>query len=230
MNSEKDLPSYTSGTHGTAQLSDVKDVKLKDDNNNDNRTPPVYSASPNPPAGGRRLLHMYHEGWTRKKIQILDSDKVTPLYTVQANRGSFFSSKPHITIQNALTGAVVGTVTFQHMSRSIDLQIHGEEVTFDKPKVFTTSHIFRSVATGRNITWKRDGILSGGDLICINEEDQVYATFEINAWAAHKDGKFELGADIQGPLMDEIMVSGLAAVEFQRRQRQRSCSSGGGGA
>lgn len=190
--------------------------------------PPIYSATSNPHPDGRRLLHIYHHGLTRRHIQILDSDKATPLYNVNSNSGSVFSSKPHIRIQNAMTGAEVGSVTFRSFSSSMDLTVHGRDFTFDKPRIFTTTHEFRSLATGQTLKWKRDGMFAGGDLKCVNERGELYALFEISLWAMSKDGKFELGPAVQGPLMDEIVVSGIAAVEFHRRQRRSSAGGGGG--
>ena len=164
-----------------------------------------------------------------RHTQIIDSDKVTLLYDIKANTGSFFSSKPHMRITNGMTGAEVGSVTFHNMTSDIDHVIHGQQVSFDRPGMFTTQHQFQSPTTRQIISWKRDGMFSGGDLKCVNEAGELYALFEISLWAMSKDGKLELGPGIQGPFMDEIIVSGIASMEQHRRQRNRS-SGGGGGA
>ena len=159
----------------------------------------------------------------------MDSDKTTPIYTINSNSGGMFSSKPHMTILNAATGAIAGTVTFHQMSSTIDLEIHGRPIAFDKPGVFTSAHEFRSLATGQLFKWKRDGVFSGGDLKCIDQQDQMVANFENSAWSMKKDGKFEIGPMVQGPFMDEVLISGIAAMEYQRRQNNASSSGGGGG-
>ena len=164
-----------------------------------------------------------------RRSTILDSDKRTPLYTITANSGGIFSSKPHMTILNAATGAPVGTVTFHSMSSDIDIQIHGRDMSFDKPKVFSSAHQFHSLAVGQAFSWKKDGMFSGGDLKCVDGSGQECAFFESSNWALSKDGKIELAPTIQGPFMDEIVVTGIAAIENQRRQNARS-SGGGGGA
>ena len=191
--------------------------------------PPSYQASPNVPPGSRRILHVYHQGLSHRHTQVLDSDKVTPIYTINSNSGGLFSSKPHMTILNATTGAVVGTVTFHSMSSDIDIEIHGRPITFNKPGAFTSAHQFQSLATGNTFKWKRDGVFSGGDLKCIDTTEQVVATFELSNWAMKKDGKFEIAPMVHGPFFDEIMITGIAAMEHERRQRNSSSAASGGG-
>ena len=192
--------------------------------------PPMYNASPNAAPGGRRILHVYHQqGWTRRSTQVMDSDKVTPIYTIEGNSGSVFSSKPHMTILNAATGALAGTISFHGFSSSMDLEIHGRPLSLDKPGVFSSGHEFQSQATGGILKWKRDGVFSGGDLICVDQNQQELAVFEISRWALKKNGKFEIAPMIQGLLFDEVLITGIAAMEFAHRQRSSSSAGGGGG-
>lgn len=135
-----------------------------------------------------------------------------------------------MTILNASTKAIVGTITFRQMSGDIDLEIHGKAINFAKPSLFTSTHEFRSLATGKVFKWKKDGIFSGGDLKCIDEREQVCANFESSRWAVKKDGKFEIAPMVQGPFMDEVLVTGIAAMEYQRKQGNKSSAGGGGGA
>ena len=58
------------------------------------------------------------------------------------------------------------------------------------------------------------------DMICIDEREQVFAKFRHSGWAVKKEGKFELGPGVDGPLMDEIVTSGIA-VEYRRRQQNQ---------
>ena len=191
--------------------------------------PPTYNAGPNLPPDGRRILHVYHQGWTRRHTQVLDSDKVTPIYNIDSNSASMFSSKPHMTITNAITGVVVGTVSFHQISSSIDIEVHGRPISFDKRGTFSSSHSFQSIATGHTYKWKKDGTFSGVDLRCVDETQQIVATFECSNWAMKKDGKFEIAPLVDGPFFDEVMITGIAAMEFQRRQKSSAASGGGGG-
>lgn len=224
-----DVPAYQAGYESADHAPNVKDTSTSHQQAIGHPELPVYSASPNPPVDGRRLLHVYHKGWYHRKTTILDSDKVTPLYTIDANDGTVFSSKPHMKIYNASTNSIIGTVCFHWVSLSIDLEIHGTPVDFKRAGLFSYTHVFRSPSTGRTFSWKRDGFFSGGDLKCIDDKDQRCAGFECSSWAMKKDGKFELAPRVQGPLMDELVITGIAEVEFQKRQQNSSAGGGGGG-
>lgn len=165
-----------------------------------------------------------------RSTQVMDSDKVTPVYTIESNRGGLLSSKPHMTILNAATRAVAGTVTFHAMSSSIDIEVCGRTVQFERSGVFSTAHHFQSPATGRLFRWKRDGVFSGGDLKCVDETEQVVANFESNNWAMQKDGKFEIAPLVNGAMFDEVLITGIAAMEYYRRQRRKGAAAGGASA
>lgn len=132
-------------------------------------------------------------------------------------------------IVNAATGGLAGTISFHSFLRSMDIEIHGRPFSLDKPGVFSNGHEFQSQATGGILKWKRDGVFSGGDLICVDQNQQELAVFEISRWALKKDGKFEIAPMIQGLLFDEVMITGIAAMEFAHRQRSSNAAAGGGG-
>ena len=81
--------------------------------------------------------------------------------------------------------------------------------------------------------WLRDGHLSS-DFVLLGPEKMPLAKFEHSTWAVRKEGKLHLmgqaamGRPGDGGLLDEICLSGLAEVEYEKR-RNRSASSGGGG-
>lgn len=152
--------------------------------------------------------------------RILDSDKHTPLYTVNANSGGAFSSKPHVTIVSAATNAVIGSVTFHTISSKVDLTVHNQAISFN------SSHEFRSLATGATLKWKKDGVFSGGDMVCWDERKQQVASYENSNWALKKDGKIGLEAGVDGALVDEIVVSLIAMLELKRREDARSAAAG----
>ena len=197
---------------------------------------PGYATSPDPsygqPAASSRLLHIYREGFTQRHVRIVDSDKQTPLYNIDMNSGGLFSSKPHVKI-NAATGNQVGTITFHMMSSDMDLTIHNQSMLLKKAGFLSSAHEFNSVATGGSFKWKKDGFFSGGDMLCLDQREQMVARFQHSGWAMKKEGKFELSPGVSGILMDEIVTSGVAMVEYLRRQRASSAgaagAAGGGG-
>ena len=67
--------------------------------------------------------------------------------------------------------------------------------------------------------WKMGGCFHGGDMKCSDQEDRVCARFESSGWALKKDGKFEIAPFVNGALMDEVIVSGLAMLELERRRK-----------
>ena len=75
-----------------------------------------------------------------------------------------------------------------------------------------------------------DGMFSGGDMMCLDQQDKVCARFENSAWALRKDGKLKVGPFVSGVLMDEVVVTGLAMLEARRRSKNRSAASAGASA
>ena len=176
-----------------------------------------------------RTLHIYHEGLIHRKVYVLDSDKTTPLYNVEQNSGSVFSSKPHMTFHSA-NGPVIGGVSFPSFSRSIDMTIHGKDVQLGSCGLFTIAHQFVS-PRGTILQWKRDGVFSG-NMVCVDKaadpQAQLVARFEWNHLAISKSGTMEVSSAVQGVFLDEVVISGLGMYEMQRR-RSGSSSGGNGG-
>ena len=194
---------------------------------------PGYATTPNLPYGQQplapRLLHIYIEGYSGRHVRILDSDKQTLLYHIDINSGGLFSSKPHVKVTAAATGTQVGTATFHSLSSNIDLTVHNQPIVFSRPGVMSSSHEFQSRIMGGSLKWKKDGWASS-NLQCVDEREQVFAKFQRPGWAKRKLGKFELGPSVSGVLMDEIVISGIAMLEWRRRQQRSSSSATAGGA
>ena len=175
-----------------------------------------------------RLLHVYHSGTIHRKIQILGPEKTTVLYTVEPDSGGLFSSKPHLTVYKADTNTVVGTATFHSFSETVDMVIHNSAISFSSSGIFTSAHEWTSLAgaigggQGMRFKWKMGGFLHGDDMRCSDQEDRVCAKFESSGWALKKDGKFEVAPSVGGALMDEVIVSGLAMLELQRRKKNNA--------
>lgn len=157
-------------------------------------------------------------------MQILDSDKHTILYTIESH--SF--SKPQTKIFAGDSSNLIGTILFHSLSSKIDLQVHGIAITIDESGFFSSGYEYSSPAFGGGrLKWKEDGHFTS-DLACVQQgSKEVVAKFLECEWAMKKEGKLELAPGVAdgGPMMDEIVVAGLAIVEAKRS----SSSAGGGG-
>ena len=170
-----------------------------------------------------RLLHMYH---TRSCASIVDSDKKTPLYRVQAGKGGLFNSEPHIIVFATGTNALVGTIRYHSMSGSIDITTYNRSVRLKKSSHFSSAHEFLSQGGQNVLKWRKDGMISHGNMLCLDKSKQVVSRYRRSRWARKKYGKFELSPQVKGILMDEIVVSGSAMVWYRLR-KQRSAASAG---
>ncbi|KAI4138252.1 MAG: hypothetical protein L6R39_006887 [Caloplaca ligustica] len=200
---------------------------------------PPASSKPAPPPSGPpapdyntpRILHIYRDGLTHRHMTITDMDKSHPLYQMDQNSGSVFSSKPHMTISqpapsDPASKTIIGTATFHSWSRTIDLEFHGRPVSFESEGIFTRSYAYSSPAFGERLRWECDGVW-GADLVLVNGRREWIARFDASLFSMSKTGKIHVvNGGINGAALDEIVVSGCAMVQHERRRR---ASSGGGG-
>ncbi|MCJ1278442.1 hypothetical protein MMC21_006259 [Puttea exsequens] len=173
-----------------------------------------YPPSPSP------SLHVRNTGLPAPGIQILNPLTSLPLYTIFAPKRSHFSSDPHLLITSSITNTPIGSIRFHSILDDIDLCIHGKEVPFPC-STWSSSHEMVSLVGGGSLKWKNHNVLKGGDLRCTDGSGQVVARFEAVRWGkVQKEGKFELSQAVAagGPAMDEIVISGIAMVEFKRRE------------
>ncbi|KAL8931709.1 MAG: hypothetical protein Q9216_007102 [Gyalolechia sp. 2 TL-2023] len=189
----------------------------------------VPSQPPAPNYNTPRVLHIYRDGITHRHMTITDEAKHLPLYKIDQNSGSVFSSKPHMTIANASSSQTIGTATFHNWSRTIDLEIHGRPIPFESEGFFTRSYAFSSPAFGERLRWECDGIF-GADLVLVNARKEWIAKFDASLFSMSKTGKLHVvNGSITGVALDEIVVSGAAMVQHERRRRANSGGGGGGG-
>ncbi|KAI4088977.1 MAG: hypothetical protein LQ344_005729 [Seirophora lacunosa] len=220
----------------------------------DSTLPPPASKPTDPPTGPPapdyntpRILHIYRDGLTHRHMTITDMDKSHPLYQMDQNSGSAFSSKPHMTISQPSsrpggggggnTPAVVGTATFHTWSRTIDLELHGRPVPFESEGFFTRAYAYASPAFGERLRWECDGVW-GADLVLVNARKEWIARFDASLFSMTKTGKIHVvHGGITGAALDEIVVSGCAMMQHERRRRSSSggaadaagAAAGGGG-
>ena len=115
------------------------------------------------------------------------------------------------------TNLLVGTATFHNFSSTIDLELHGQPVACESTGIFGSAHEFKS-GIGL-LYWKTNGW--GSDLILMTERKEWLAKFDANSFSVDKRGRLEVvNRDIEGEGLDEIVVSGLAMMEYLRRRRK----------
>ena len=91
-----------------------------------------------------RFLHIYFEGLTRRRMTILDYDKTTPIYIVNSNRGTIFSSKPHMRFCRPQTPSStqeiqIGSASFRTWSRAVELEFGSSAVYLESKGLLTRS-------------------------------------------------------------------------------------------
>lgn len=170
-----------------------------------------------------RILHLYKKGITGGKAQILDSDKQTVLYEIDIHSTHFGS--PDITLyrgrgspQENPRGALVGTANFHSLSRTTDLKIVGNSavIPLQAQGIFSSSRTFDSIIGP--LKWQQDGLISR-DLSLVNPQGEWFARFQY-VTAVSKWGRFEIAPGVPkggDRLLDEIVLSGFAILENQRR-------------
>ena len=61
-------------------------------------------------------------------------------------------------------------------------------------------------------------------MLCVDGQQVLIARFERNKKAKRRDGKFMISPEVEGRLMDEVVVSGLAMVQYHRRQKKSAAT------
>ena len=132
------------------------------------------------------------------------------------NRG-----QPHLLIINPGNGLQTGNITFHSvMSSDIDLQLHGKHFILES-NGFSDGNIFKNSSSGGKFRWKDKGALknSGGELQCKEKKTgDMVARLITQKWGKLKrEGRVEIGAAVAGQqaLVEEVIVTGLAMVEYQ---------------
>ncbi|KAK5991757.1 hypothetical protein PT974_07791 [Cladobotryum mycophilum] len=174
---------------------------------------PWLSPGPNP-----RFLHIYYSNG-RDKLQVMDHDKSTVLYTVHRKREG----------ENTQV-VVVGKVSFHRVSSAIDVDVPDKNLSMKKAGWPSSSYR----VTGPDLAWKweQDGIVTSS-LRLVDERrgagnGKVLARFEFASWSRKKQGSMSVyGEAVRGrDVLDRVVVSGLAMVEEQRRNGSAGAGAG----
>lgn len=177
-----------------------------------------------------RLLHFNVEGKKKRLITILDSDKTTPIYIINSHALSLSGPKPHMHFCHPSTPSSalethIGSASFHSLSRTIDLEFGSSSVSFKPKGSFTRSFQFQS--TVGPCTWEYESIL-GSNIRLVNAEGNWLARLESKPHSESKGGQMEIAGIVQwGPgLLDEIVISGMAMMEADRRVHYYSTAGG----
>ncbi|MCJ1343467.1 hypothetical protein MMC31_001661 [Peltigera leucophlebia] len=167
-------------------------------------------------------LDLYKTGFTHGTLHILDTDKQTRLYEIKTHSWT----SPDISLYRpAATAAapnanptLCGSAKFHTWSRTIDLQIGGNRpIPLQATGVFSSTRTFESCVG--ELKWKKDMRL-------FNAREELLATF-ISVTAVSKWGRFEmtpLVAEGGQRLVDEVVLSGVALLEQDRREEKASAA------
>ena len=101
----------------------------------------------------------------------------------------------------------------------MDMEFGSSTVFLESKGVFARSAEFQS-SVGP-LTWQRDSAFRK-DLRLVNAKGDWLARFEGRTFSLGKRGKLEIAGGVRwGPgLLDEIVISGVAMVEAERRRRK----------
>lgn len=169
-----------------------------------------------------RLMHVMYENWRSSQMRLLDADKTNTLYTMKLQM-----RKPHITVEDASTGAAIGTANFHTFKSRIDITVHDTPIEFKSHGMLKSSYGWTSPALGgAAMSWKSNSWAT--EITCLNEHAVAIARFRFSNWSMKKCGTLEiLGPQAAGgPSFDEVLVTGLAAVEVVLAMRNTSIAVG----
>ncbi|KAJ5370418.1 uncharacterized protein N7496_006510 [Penicillium cataractarum] len=160
-----------------------------------------------------RELHIYYrDGHSR--LEVIDSNKRTVLYVVHRA-----SSKPHLTIFRAPTpssgGFIIGQVSFHHFSSAIELDVPQAPLSMQKTSKMSSNYEIH----GKDLSWRweRDRALTSNIRLVDNLGGGVLARFENASFSVKKQGTLTLLRTPTWEMLDAIIITGLAKIEYQRR-------------
>ncbi|GAB1214725.1 hypothetical protein ATERTT37_003894 [Aspergillus terreus] len=165
-------------------------------------------------------IQMIHIHYREKRLSLLDSDDITPLYTVKVCRHTPQmqlvrlpqDSNPNV---GGDTGNSTGicTAAFEKLSMDVALSIHDQPVTLRRLDIFSRTYAFESIAlAGTVLHWEADGALTGDFKLVNQHNSQVLARFHNKVFSVTEVGSFEMVGRLSERLKEEIVISGLAVL------------------
>ncbi|KAG6999551.1 hypothetical protein G7Y79_00034g069740 [Physcia stellaris] len=165
-----------------------------------------------------RTLHCVTDGLSLTSARVLDTDKSTLAYSIK-----YRLRKAHLSLVCATTGVTVGTVSYHCRTTRIDITVRDTPLSLTSTGMFSCGYSFESPALGgQMMKWKTQKRW-GTDLVCVDERGEVLARYVFSRFSLRKCGRLELFVDGgDEKLVDEVLVSGLAVVEWAVMTRQSS--------
>ena len=162
-------------------------------------------------------FHLYKTG--HGTLHILDTDNHTRLYDIKTHSYSspdISLYRPAATAAFPYNPTLCGSAKFHNWSSTIDLQIAGDRpIPFKAYGFFSSSRTFESCVG--ELKWTKDMKL-------LNAREELLATFT-HVGAASNWGSFQTASRVaEGGqrLVDEILLSGVALLEYERRRKKIS--------
>ena len=129
-------------------------------------------------------------------------------------------------IVSAYTGQMVGTINFPMMTRRIELVINGRPVQLEYNGFRDRSYRFMS-SIGP-LKWASMSMMGAG-VACTTERGEWLAKFDTSWLSVHGTGKLEIvNQNLLQGLVDELVVSGVAMLENDRRNMAAGLGAGSG--
>ncbi|KAJ5966557.1 hypothetical protein N7481_013271 [Penicillium waksmanii] len=166
---------------------------------------------------GNQMIHVHYRS---NSLLLLDSDDITPLYTVQIGREtpqmqlvSLFEQQGEAPNDNNGNTRRLSTALFKMLSTDVKLSIRGKPALMQRSNLFSRSYCFRSVALdGESLFWEADGALSGDFKLVHRQNGRVLTRFRNKVFSAVEVGSFEMVGELSESLKEEILITGLSVL------------------
>lgn len=163
---------------------------------------------------------MIHVHYRSNSLLLLDSDDITPLYTVQIGREtpqmqmvSLCEEHAQVPSDNDGSARRLSTALFKMLSTDVQLSIRGKPALMQRSNLFSRSYCFRSVALdGEYLLWEADGALSGDFKLVHRQNGRVLARFRNKVFSAVEVGSFEMVGELSERFKEEILITGLSVL------------------
>ncbi|KAL8911010.1 MAG: hypothetical protein Q9171_003746 [Xanthocarpia ochracea] len=174
-----------------------------------------------------RILHITREGFSQKKARIYESDNRTQAYEMKTSSTAEWSnSKPNTEITSASTGQVVGTINFRIMSSKIEIGVNGRTIQLESNGWFTRGYSFASCIGP--LKWEGGSIMKS-TYTCTTERGEWLAKCDQKIFTSmHGKGTIEIvNRSLRPDLMEELVLTGLAMIENERREAKAAAGAAG---
>ncbi|KAL8768192.1 MAG: hypothetical protein Q9209_005501 [Squamulea sp. 1 TL-2023] len=179
------------------------------------------------PTPHSRILRITREGFSQRKAHIYEADNCTQAYEMVSSYAAEWSnSKPNLEITSSYTGQIAGTVNFLMMSRQIQIVVNGQMLALNSNGWATRGYSF--VSSIGPLKWEASTVM-GSAYACTTERGEWLAKCDQNVLTSmHGKGTIEIvNGNLPPGLTDELVVTGLAMIENERRNAFMAAGTAG---